>query len=174
MTRRNLLVGAVLSVTAVVSYFAWPFFDWLVLVQIRAAMRAHESLPSVTIKPGQTVYCRMQECDYRFPLPDGVNVAAIDLVQGGADSIKGAIYVTTSNGGPMDWQAYAEVLRRHHFNVMPHYATEADPPWVGAPKRNHPTGYAIPFAAGGEDGGWVAVDTIDHTNKIAFSYFGDY
>lgn len=176
MSRRHIrTVAVILIVVAVGCYFAWPFFDYFVVVGVRAAMRAHESLPSVSVESGRTVYCRMRYCDFRFPLPDGAHVVRTDSVNGGFDTIKGAIYVTAPDGSPVDLEAYAELLRKHHFNVQPGFTSEADPPWVGTPaKRNHPEGYTIPFAASTADGGWVAVDIIDHTNKIAFSYFGDY
>jgi hypothetical protein len=117
----------------------------------------------------------MRLCDFRFPLPEGARVARIDPVSGAWDTIKGAIFVTNATGGPVDLEAYAALLRRHHFNVQPGFTSEADPPWNSTPTtRNHPDGYTIPLAAGSGDGGWVAVDVIDHTTKIGFSYFGDY
>ena len=176
MSRLHILIAVVvLMVVAVACYFAWPFIDYLVVVRVRAAMRAHESLPTVSVESDRTVYCRMQYCDFRFPLPDGARVARTGPVSGGFDTIKGAIYVTNADGGPVDLQAYAALLRQHHFVVQPGFTSEADPPWVGPPaERNHPEGYTIPFAAGGGDGGWVAVDIINHSTKIGFSYFGDY
>jgi len=176
MSRRRIIIFAViLTIVTMLGYFAWPFIDYLVVVRVRGAARSHESLPSVSVESGRLVYCRMQYCDFRFPLPDGAQVVQTDSVSGGFDTIKGAIFVTARNGGPVDLQAYAGLLRKHHFNVQPGFTSEADPPWVGAPaKRNHPEGYTIPFAASTKDGGWVAVDVIDRTTKIAFSYFGDY
>jgi hypothetical protein len=135
----------------------------------------HEKLPTVSIETGGIVYCRMQFCDFRFPLPDGARVVRTDPVSGGDDTIKGAFYVTTTNGSPVDLQVYAALLRKEHFNVQPGFTSEADPPWVGEPaRRNHPSDYTIPFAASGGDVGWVAVDVISNTTKIGFSYFGDY
>lgn len=121
------------------------------------------------------MYCRMQLCDFRFPLPDGAGIARVGPVSGGDDTIKGMILVTNAGGSPVDLQSYAALLRRHHFKVQPGFTSEADPPWVGSPaERNHPDGYTIPFAASTRDGGWVAVDVISNTRKIGFSYFGDY
>jgi hypothetical protein len=158
-----------------VFHIAEPFLHFFVLGPARAASRSREALPSVSIESARTVYCRMEDCDFRFPLPDDASVARIEPVSGGFDTIKGALYVTNADGGSVDLQAYAVLLRKHHFNVQPGFSSEADPPWVGAPaKRNHPKDYRIPFAASTKDGGWVAVDVIDHTTKIAFSYFGDY
>jgi hypothetical protein len=166
-------VGVVVVVT--LGYFAWPFFDYFVVVRVRGAVRLHESLPSVSIESDRLVYCRMQYCDFRFPLPHGAQVVQTDSVSGGFDTIKGAIYVRGHDGGPIDLQAYAGLLQQHNFNVQPGFTSEADPPWVGAPvKHDHLKDYTIPFAASTKDGGWVAVDIIDGSTKIAFSYFGDY
>jgi hypothetical protein len=175
MSRRKIIGAVILVVVGVVCFFAWPFFDHIVVVRIRAATRAHESLPSVSVESGHIIYCRMQYCDFRFPLPDGARGVRINPVSGGFDTIKGAIFVTNADGGPVDLQAYAALLRRYHFNVQAGFTSEADPPWVGSPvERNHPEGYMIPFAANRGDGGWVAVDVIEHMTKIGFSYFGDY
>ncbi len=182
--RRRALIFAVALILIVVPtaililgvfHIGEPFLHFFVLGPARAASRSREALPAVSVESARTVYCRMEYCDFRFPLPDDARVARIETVSGGFDTIKGALYVTNADGGPVDLQAYAKLLRRHHFDVQPGFSSEADPPWVGPPaKRNHPDGYTIPFAAGTADGGWVAVDVIDHTTKIGFSYFGDY
>jgi len=173
--RRFLKFAVILSVVVIIGYIAWPFLDFFVIVPARSALRAGEKLPSISVERDRMVYCRMQYCDFRFPLPDDTRIARTAPVTGGDDSVKGAFFITNKNGGPVDLEAYAELLRRHHFTVLPGDVSEADPPWVGAPaERHHPEGYTIPWRASGGDGGWVAVDTIDHTTKIGFSYWGDY
>jgi hypothetical protein len=175
MRKRFVIFVAGFALVLALCCLASPFLDFLVIGPLRGAFRSHENLPSVTVESGRTVYCRMRYCDFRFPLPHGASVARTDSVAGGFDTIKGAIYITNLNGGSVDLQAYADLLRQHHFNVQPGFTSEADPPWVGAPAtRNHPEGYTIPFAASKPDGGWVAVDVIGHTIKVGFSYFGDY
>jgi len=169
------LFALITALIVVLCYVGETFLHLFVLGPLRGAFRSHENLPTIIIESGRTVYCRMRYCDYRFPLPDGAHLVATDPVSGGFDTIQGAIYVADSAGQPLDFQAYAKLLQRHHFNVQPGFTSEADPPWSSpSVKRNHPEGYTIPFAASTRDGGWVAVDTIGGTNKIAFSYFGDY
>ena len=113
---------------------------------------SHENLPSVVVESGRTICCRMELCDFRFPLPHGVHVAQTDSVSGGADTIKGAIYVTNADGGTVDLRAYARLIHRDGFRV---------------------SDYGSGFTASSPDGGYLAVDAGQST-KIAFSFFGDY
>jgi hypothetical protein len=175
----TILILAVALLAGGVAYFALrpvavPFLD-LGVSQVKGFERKSEKLPTMSVEGGKTVYCRMRVCDFRFPLPKGAQIQRADPVSGGFDTIKGAIYVTGPGGGRVDLSAYAELLRKAHFNVQPGFTSEADPPWVGtAAITNHPDGYTIPWAASGGDGGWVAVDIISNVTKIGFSYFGDY
>ncbi len=85
----------------------------------------------------------------------------MDPPTGGLDTIRGVIYVTAAGGGPVDSSAYAALLRKHHFDVDPGFATAIK------------EGYVISLSASTEDGGWVAADVVSNCTKIVFSYFGD-
>jgi hypothetical protein len=115
---------------------------------------SHENLPSVAVESGRTICCRMELCDFRFPLPHGVRVAQTDSVSGGADTIKGAIYVTNADGGAVDLQAYARLVHKAGFHVS----------------NTSEQGF---FTASSPDGGALQVDGGQPT-KIVFSFFGDY
>ena len=175
----TILVLAVAALAGGVAYFALrpvvgPFLE-LGMSQVRGFERKSEKLPAVSVEGGKTVYCRMQACDFRFPLPAGAQVQRADPVSGGFDTIHGIIYVTGPDGGPVDLSACAKLLRDYHFSIQPGFTSEVENA-VGLPSpiSNHPAGYIIPWAASRSDGGWVAVDIISNTTKIGFSYFGDY
>jgi hypothetical protein len=170
------IVGAILVGVALVVLVIRIADDTLapLFLNSRIERLGEKNLPKIQLEKGCTIYCRMSACDFRFPLPKGARIARADTVSGGFDTIKGAVYVTNEDGTAVDLQAYSGLLRKQNFKVQPGFSSEADPPWAGTPaKRNHPEGYTIPFAASTADGGWVAVDVIDHTIKVAFSYFGD-
>ena len=169
-------VVAIIVCAALIAGAIWFADDFIapLVLNSRIERLGEKNLPKIQVEKGCTIYCRMSACDFRFPLPKGARIARADSVSGGFDTIKGAVYVTNEDGTAVDLQAYAGLLRKQNFKVQPGFSSEADPPWVGIPaKRNHPEGYTIPFAASTADGGWVAVDVIDHTTKVAFSYFGD-
>jgi len=114
---------------------------------------SHEILPSIVVESRRTVCCRMEFCDFRFPLPKGAGVMSVDPVTGGFDTIKGTIYVTNANGGPVDLDAYARRIWEAGFHV-----SRGD----------------FMFGAGAPDGGTIGVANSKHWTKIDFSFFGDY
>jgi hypothetical protein len=116
---------------------------------------SHEPLPSVVVESGYIVCCRMDFCDFRFPLPKGAGVVSVEPVSGGFDTIKGAIYVTNANGGPVDLGAYSRRIWEAGFRV--NRSPDIDM-----------------FGAGAPDGGGVEVWNSEHSTKIGFSFFGDY
>jgi hypothetical protein len=118
---------------------------------------AQMPLPSVAVEPGPKLCCRMDVCDFRFPLPKRTGVATVDSVSGGGDTIKGVIYVTNADGGTVDLRAYAKLVHRAGFRV-----TEV----------SDLTGHDS-FSATSPDGGLLQVDAGQPT-KIEFSFFGDY
>jgi hypothetical protein len=186
MPKRFIILPAIVAVLGLVLigplfHLAWPFFDYFVVVRIRGTFRAHENLPSVTVVSGRTVYCRMQYCDFRFPLPEGARVVRADPVTGGPDTIDGAIYVVGPDGGPVKMRAYAEFLEKNHFDATPTDGTGCesctnvpDVPFISGGKVIH---YPIfnEFGAGSssQDGGGIQVEAQDRVTKIRFSYFGD-
>ncbi len=145
--------------------------------------RVDEKLPTITVENGDTIYCRMRYCDFRFPLPDAAKIVRTGPVTGGADTIDGAIYLVGSNGGPVKMRAYAELLQKKHFDAAPADGSGCpdvtrnmpDVPFVCAGKVIH---YPLfdDFGASSRDqeGGRIDVSTKDRMTKIRFSYFGDY
>jgi hypothetical protein len=115
----------------------------------------HIPLPSVVVEPGSALCCRMELCDFRFPLPKRAGVATIDSVSGGGDTIKGAVYVTNADGSMIDLLAYSSLVHRAGFRVT----------FVPA--------YGDYFSASSPDGGLLQVSG-GQTTKIAFSFFGDF
>jgi len=99
------------------SYYLCCTFVYAMMPPLRSFSRMHEALPTVSVEAGDTVYCRMRYCDFRFPLPDKVRIVRTDPVSGGFDTINGTIYLVGSDGGPVPMRAYAELLQRKHFDV---------------------------------------------------------
>jgi len=89
-------------------------FYWL-KGDVRQLSRRHEKLPDVSIENGNTVYCRMRACDFRFPLPSGSQFIKTESVEGGFDTINGVIYVTTTNGTPVNLAAYEAQLKKYRL-----------------------------------------------------------
>ncbi|HEX3626747.1 MAG TPA: hypothetical protein VH280_15150 [Verrucomicrobiae bacterium] len=83
--------------------------------EIRALFRKNEKLPIVLIENGNAVYCRMTCCDFRFPLPKSSRVKQAILTEGGADTVDGFVDVETTNGSPVDLDAYSSQLNNYHL-----------------------------------------------------------
>jgi hypothetical protein len=160
-TKRKLVAAAALAVAAI--WVAMPFIQAMCNRAIRFASGQHimggplpgrskENLPSVAVEAGNKLCCRMLYCDYRFPLPPGTRLASTEPVTGGFDTIKGALYVTNTDGGEVDLRAYARSMRRDGFKVE---------------------GDTSAFRASSPDGGFVTVEGSGSC-RIAFSFFGDY
>jgi hypothetical protein len=115
---------------------------------------SHMPLPSVVIEPGPILCCRMEQCNFRFPLPKEAGAVTNDPVSRGFDTIKGAIYVTNADGGAVNLPAYRRRFWEDSFRV-----------YMGAD---------FMFTAGSPDGGSLEVENSGHATKIAFSFFGDY
>lgn len=161
----RLVVG--LSALVLLGYLALPFLQFLTNWTRRFVIGQHpfggysihsaspEPLPSVIVESGRTVCCRMDYCNFRFPLPKRAGVLSVEPIRGGFDTIKGVIYVTNANGGPVDLGAYSRLIWEAGFrvNISPDIAM---------------------FAAGAPDGGAVEVWNSEHSTKIDFSFFGDY
>ncbi len=92
---------------------AWSFF----MPPMRSFARAHERLPTAVIEDRHTVYCRMQYCDFRFPLPSDSVVETLDKVGGGLDTIDGSLRVATLDGNSFDMRAYIQLLQQHGFRA---------------------------------------------------------
>ena len=156
---------------------------YLLMPPIRSFSRMHENLPAVSIENGDTVYCRMRYCDFRFPLPDKAHIVKIDPVTGGADTINGAIYLVGPDRGPVKMRAYAELLQRKHFDAAPCDGSGcpdvtnnmADVPFVSGGKVIHyPLFDDFWASSSNQVGGTIEVSVADHMTKIRFGYFGDY
>lgn len=156
---------------------------YVLMPPIRSFSRMHEKLPAVSIENGDTVYCRMRYCDFRFPLPDKAHIVRIGSVTGGADTINGAIYLVGPDGGPIKMRAYAELLQRKHFDAAPCDGSGcsdvtnnmADVPFVSNGKVIHyPLFDDFWASSSNQVGGSIEVVRLDGMTKIRFGYFGDY
>jgi hypothetical protein len=114
-------------VTGLILFFIWPplLFDlvgscfsgdsyWL-KGDIRQLSRRNEKLPTVSIENGNTVYCRMAACDFRFPLPNGSHVTMIDLSEGGFDTVNGTVNVVATNGASINLDSYTKQIDNYHL-----------------------------------------------------------
>jgi hypothetical protein len=129
----------------------------------------------MTVQDGKTVYCRMRDCDFYFPLPSGARIQSTDPVTGGDDTIDGFLYVTDKNGGPVDLNAYAELMRKKGLRVEYNVGASLEGEVGKAPtKFNPPYGGTPAWVAVGGDVGAVAVETVSNVTVIGFTYFGDY
>ena len=99
--------------------------------------------PAISETRGEIV-CRMQYCDFRFPLPSGAHIVSIDRLTVGPDVIRGIIV----HGSATGTVSYDAVLRQHGFTFAPGslLATSSEQP-----------------------GGWVQ----PIADRIHFGYFGD-
>jgi hypothetical protein len=173
-----------IGVVGLVCLAAIGFIGLIIYMMIpRSCSRMHEKLPAVSIENGDTVYCRMLYCDFRFPLPDKARVVRVDPVTGGGDTINGTIYLVGPDGGPVKMRAYAELLQREHFNVEPCDGSGcpdvtnhmADVPFVSSGRVIHyPLFEDFGASSRKPEGGWITTGTEGHMTRIRFSYFGDY
>lgn len=142
--------------------------------------RVNEHLPIVSFENGDTVYCRMRYCDFRFPLPKDGRIVQTNIESGGFDTINGSICVVGTNGGPVNIRDYATVLqeKRFHLDIADASCCAAtnvpDVPYVVGHKVIHYPLFSS-FSAGSEnqDGGVLQIEVTDSVTQIRFSYFGD-
>jgi hypothetical protein len=180
-----------LFVSLVLLFVAWPNFaldlifcnSYGLKCDLRALQRRHEKLPVTVIENGDIIYCRMNMCDFRFPLPDRVRIVRIDPVTGGGDTIDGTVNVVGAGGGPINMRSYAELLQSKHFDVSPTDGSGCpdvtnkitDVPFVSAGRVIHYPLFDDFFASSADqEGGTIEVSTENRITKIHFSYFGDY
>jgi hypothetical protein len=95
-TKRVLLSMAALAGLGVVAFVGMVVYD--MMPPFRSFARAGEKLPSISVENGDTLYCRMRYCDFRFPLPDKTHIVRTNPITGGADTINGDIYVIDPDG----------------------------------------------------------------------------
>ena len=174
-TSALVLSAAIVSPVVLILYVLTP--------PIRSFTRMHENLPAVSIENGDTIYCRMRYCDFRFPLPAKASIVRSDPVTGGADTINGAIYVVGPDGRPISVRSYAEFLEKNHWNVTmasgvgcPAVTNDCpDTPFVSSKGVIHYPLFDQVFAGQAEqEGGGIIIETGDIMTRIRFSYFGDY
>src|SRR5258706_9592567 len=115
---KRILIG-VAGLVCVTAFGVVAWIVYMLMPPFRSFSRMHEKLPSVSIESGKTVYCRMQYCDFRFPLPDKARVMRTGPVTGGFDTIEGTIYVVDSDGTPLSLRGYAELLQKNRFHAVP-------------------------------------------------------
>src|SRR5665213_243250 len=84
----GLVCLAAITFAALIAYAMTP--------PLRSFSRMHETLPRVSVEAGDTIYCRMRYCDFRFPLPEQARIIQTDSVTGGFDAVNGAIYLAVS------------------------------------------------------------------------------
>jgi hypothetical protein len=118
--------------------------------------RANEDLPKLILQANGTAYCRMQYCDFRFPLPSGSEVEIIGKVSGGFDTINGKLALSTPEKQPLDMQTYASLLENQSFKV------------------DHWPNGAIQALSTDQLGGRLVVKPTQDGAIVEFSYFGDY
>lgn len=178
--RRILISIVVFFCFAVIAVIGYATLGMPIL---RSLLRAHEKLPAVFVENGGTVYCRMQYCDFRFPLPSNVHILRTNIESGGFDTINGAIYVVGTNGIPVNPRAYAEFLQKKNWNVTVGSGAGCesvtnncpDVPFVSSSGVTHYPLFDQIFAGSADqEGGSIIVETEDSMTKIRFSYFGDY
>lgn len=179
---KRVLIGVgVLVCLAVLAFVALAVY--VMSPPLRSYSRAKEKLPAVIIETGNTVYCRMQYCDFRFPLPDNAHIVRTNLDSGGFDTINGAIYVVGADGKPISARSYAEFLQKKHWNVTvgsgfgcPDVTNNMlDVPFVSSGGTIHYPLFDQVFAGSTDQaGGSLIVEAEDHMTKIRFSFFGDY
>jgi len=168
-----------LACLAIIAFVA--LFVYMLMPPLRSFSRMHENLPTVSVEIGNTVYCRMRYCDFRFPLPKGAHIVQTNIDSGGFDTINGTIYVAGTNGGSVNMRDYAELLQKRHFSLGIADASGCCPanipdvPFINAGKViHHPV--LSDYSAGSIDqvGGVLQIGIVSNMTQIRFSYFGDY
>jgi len=150
---------------------------------LRSFSRIHEKLPAVFVEVGNTVYCRMWYCDFRFPLPDNALVVLTNIDSGGPDTINGSVFIMTTNGSPVNLRRYAEFLQQKKWevNVASGFGcpevmnNRPDEPFVSPGRVTHyPLFEGFGASLSEEARGGIQVETTNGVTQIHFSYFGDY
>lgn len=182
LTIKRVLIGVVgLACLAIIAWVA--LFVYMLMPPLRSFSRMHENLPTVSVEAGDTVYCRMRYCDFRFPLPSDVHILRTNLDGGGFDTINGAIYVVGPDGGPVNMRSYAEFLQKKHWNVTVGSGAGCedvtnnipDVPFVSSSGVIHyPIFEQMGAGSANQEGGVITIETEYGMTKIRFSYFGDY
>jgi hypothetical protein len=153
-----------------------PFID-LSRSLVYRHTRKKEKLPAIAIQYGKTVYCRMQLCDFWFPLPRQAQVVRSEVVRGGDDAVTGVIYVTNEDGRPVDLAAYQQLLMRHGFQNFPMgcpYSDVVDAVEQSGNTTNRADCHVIAWIVQNKDSGTIAIDVVSNYVKIGFDYWGDY
>ena len=179
---KRIFIGIVgLACLTIIAYVGLVVY--MLMPPLRSFSRAHEKLPAISVENGDTIYCRMRYCDFRFPLPSNMHIVRTNLDGGGFDTINGAIYVVGPNGGPVNMRGYAEFLQKKHWNVTVGSGVGCedvtnnipDVPFVSSGGVIHYPLFDQMFAGStDQEGGGIIVETEDRMTKIRFSYFGDY
>ena len=179
---KRILIG----VGALACLAVFAFIALIVLVMmppLRSFSRTNEKLPAVSVETGDTVYCRMRYCDFRFPLPDKARVVWTNIDDGGFDTIHGSIYVIGSDGNPINLRNYAEFLQNKNWNVSvasgdgcPDVTNNMrDIPFISPKSVTHyPLFENFGASSTKQEGGLINAETKNGVTKISFSYFGDY
>jgi hypothetical protein len=178
--KRFLIGVGILAALAVLAFVALVIR--LMMPPLSSFARANEKLPAVIIENGNTVYCRMKSCDFRFPLPDKSHVVWTNIDDGGFDTIHGSIHVIGTDGGPINLQKYAEFLRDKNWDVnvasgfgCPDVTNNMkDIPFVTPKGVTHfPLFEDFGATSSKDEGGVIDAQTENGITKIRFSYFGD-
>jgi hypothetical protein len=160
--RTKSIWAASVAIVVIVWIAVWPtvqpFVD-LGRSLIYRRTRMNEKLPTITIQKGSAVYCRMQLCDFRFPLPQDSQVVSSQLLRGGDDAVTGVICVTNSEGRPVDLNAYHALLNRHGFQNRSYdpYSDVADAVEQQINTTNQANGHIVAWIVENDDCGTIAV-----------------
>lgn len=180
-----MLKRALLGVAAMACLFVLAFVALIVFVMmppLKSFSRIHEKLPALFVENGNTVYCRMKACDFRFPLPDDVSIIGTNITDGGFDTIHGAIYIVGTNGGPVNLREYADFLQKKYWHVSvgsgagcPEVTNNRqDLPFVSSGGTIHyPMFEQMGASTASQEGGSIMAETTNGMTEIQFSYFGD-
>ena len=179
--KRVAIVITGLAALAVIAFIG--LIVYVMMPPLRSFSRMHEKLPTMTVENNDTLYCRMQYCDFRFPLPAGARIVRTDPLTGGADTINGAVYLAGPDGGPVNMRAYADLLQKKQFDAAPTDGSGCpavtnnmpDVPFVCAGKVIHyPLFDDFGASSRSQAGGRIEVRIEGRLTQIRFSYFGDY
>jgi len=112
--RNQVIICALVGVALAMISAAWFFFDTALAPLFFNARieRLHETgLPSITVKNGITVYCRMKADDFEFPLPPGAQAVHPVLISGCFDSVDGSVEAQFGSSARMTSDEYERWLQ---------------------------------------------------------------
>src|SRR4051812_39883834 len=74
--------------------------------------RLGENDPKIALERSGTIYCRMKADDFRFPLPSGSQVLAMEVTTGGFDWAEGSVQLRFENSNHITPASYDKWLSK--------------------------------------------------------------